>query len=1846
MLKLITLAMKKNITRFLLLCGILFGSFSAYGQNYVDFGYGVDTYCAPSNITFYDYSSIAPQGTAQYKWYIDFNLVSTAASPSGTFSVGKGLHYLTLEIFDSFDLSLLGTITYTLEIEGKITDFRVSGGTQLCPGQEIEFSVDQAYYVTWDFGYSSYFIPRYSTENYPRYVYDKPGIYNVTLIAESYCGSDTVQKLITVSNTAKPNITASDIIVEAGCINDPVKFTASGDFLSYLWEFGDGATSNAIEPQHTYKSDIITSYSAKLTVTNSCGGSTTVNFPVQIEFDVPANASFTYSVLNNQDYCPGSPVRFEPFGSGSYFWDFGDGSTSTEKNPEHIFTQMGDYSVSLTVTNGCNDTQTSSNYVNIYTGETYVPYPYFNFGLGYNQQQSETLNICPSTQVNFINETYSEPGINYTWDFGDGTSYFGYNATHNYQIPGSYTVILTSSNLCGQTNYAMKFINVDAGTVPSATLSSVPGAICAGDKVYFWDNEFDIRNNLTYSVTFGDGTSANNIKSLEDPELQILATHVYNTGGPYTYTFSAFNTCGNSKSLNGVITVDNNPARKPFYYVENSTEDNNYSPPSDWSARHNPSDYEISIPLSWPGWQAGYGNEFYILLWYGSVDAYYLSSNGYPDGFVKVTTPAIVSGISVKAYIPVDPIEQMSVGIAGAYYCGGTPRWEKDPDVAAPMTDSDYIEVYNIPIIPAGITDLSSMFMEVILDPYYYWDGICKTAKLDGTWNRNIEPGVFAHLELYPGDGDMYTAAYTDAAINYNKYNELDWGGYYTNQTGDTLYINSWYGICAGEGQYKVLRSDENTLQFIVINDPCSDRQNFLSGTFNRAIENPSNYLAVCPGDKIKFKVAGGVSYLWNFGDGTTSTLQFPFHSYSAPGNYDARVIATNSCGRKDTLYTTARVVANKPIDAYFYVPEHEKVSGDSIHFSASTSSYSMVDNNTYLWTFGDGTSSTLKNPVHVYFQPKDYMVKLTVTNGCGSFSYSEAVTITPKLRLCDAQFDYWVDGPAGFIDKSSGNPTSWTWDFGDGTVSTVQSPTHSYTRDGVYTVSLTVFNVATKCFSSVSRRISIGNVPCQSDFDFVINKGSGVATFTSKSQGATDYYWNFGDGKFSSSANPNHTYAKTGIYNVCLTIKDVTSGCSSVSCKKVVFIPVDQSYVEANFSFFTNPDNLEVRFSNLSSANSTSWYWTMGDGKVIKNQDFVYTYAKPGIYNVCLTAYDAITAKANTICKSVRVGNLGCTVGSDFTFFINPVSQEVQFYNSSYGPFTNCFWSFGDGKSSKAINPIHSYSKPGYYKISLAVRNSVDQCMDEFTRMVQVGTVDCQSEFEFRVNPDNNTVNFLNESNGNIAYYYWDFGDGTFSVLENPDHLYKKLGLYKASLTVMDNLANCVDYSVQNVQVGDVDCSAEFITYVDSSTSTAYFTNQVQGKSTALLWSFGDGTFSTNLNPSHRFPAAGFYSTGLNTYDINSGCMDYYEEMMLIGDIGIDCNADFFYSVDASSQVTFSNRSTGDIVDVIWNFGDDSDNSTELNPVHTYTKAGYYYVCLNIVNSQGIKSMGCKWVKVQENVANACRANFMFSIDSVQRKVKFADKSFGDIDSYSWDFGDNRSDSVSYEKNPVHTYDQKGYYMVRLKAENTATGCVSIEYKLLNVSDAQVLKAAFGYDALNPDKKRAGYPVDMVSSSSGDGATVEWDFGDKNLKKAEGFTIMDSTSKIVTHYYLVPGKYYVCLRISDPVTEQSDEYCEWVYTKFMLGTDINEPDGINLNIYPNPFINYTNIDFSVPDQQFVEIGIYDQLGRRIQTLVKGRKDSGNYQLTWETKSLTTGVYHLKMVTERGIITRQLVITK
>lgn len=345
-------------------------------------------------------------------------------------------------------------------------------------------------------------------------------------------------------------------------------------------------------------------------------------------------------------------------------------------------------------------------------------------------------------------------------------------------------------------------------------------------------------------------------------------------------------------------------------------------------------------------------------------------------------------------------------------------------------------------------------------------------------------------------------------------------------------------------------------------------------------------------------------SYRWNFGDGTESTERNPMHTYPTAGSYAVTLVVRNGGGEANVRKFVEVSLGTAPTAAFSF-----EVSGAQVNFVDK----STGNPTSWTWTFGDGTSSTVRNPVKAYPDAGSYTVTLTASNAAGSNSTSQVVVISPGTKPTSV-FTFTASGrQVNFVDQSTGNPSSWFWDFGDGTTSTTRNPVKTYAAAGSYTVTLTVANAAGSHASSQVVVIAAGTPPV-AKFEFAVNQR--VVNFLDKSTGSpTSWSWSFGDGGSSTQQNPVYTYSAPGNYTVTLT---VTNAAGSSSTNQVVTIATGAA-PQANFTY--GQSGMQVNFLDRSTGSPTSWTWEFGDGTFSSDQNPVKVYANPGTYTVVLTA-------------------------------------------------------------------------------------------------------------------------------------------------------------------------------------------------------------------------------------------------------------------------------------------------------------------------------------------------------------------------------------------------------------------------------------------------------------------------------------------------------------------------------------------------------------------------------------------------------------------------------------------------
>ncbi|MGA9029817.1 MAG: PKD domain-containing protein, partial [Methanoregula sp.] len=299
------------------------------------------------------------------------------------------------------------------------------------------------------------------------------------------------------------------------------------------------------------------------------------------------------------------------------------------------------------------------------------------------------------------------------------------------------------------------------------------------------------------------------------------------------------------------------------------------------------------------------------------------------------------------------------------------------------------------------------------------------------------------------------------------------------------------------------------------------------------------------------------------------------------------------------------------------------------------------------------------------------------------------------------------------FMDSSLNTPTSWTWLFGDGGISSLQNPAHIYTTPGTYTVTLIASNSAgsnTATYQGYITATKAASVPIVS---FVTNVTSGspplsVQFLDTSTNSPSSWVWSFGDGGTSASPNPVHTYTTQGSYAVTLTATNSAgSNTSSVSN----FITINQVTVVPMALFKTTVTSgyepLTVQFVDSSTNSPNSWVWSFGDGGTSTLQNPAHTYAAAGSYTVTLTVSNAMGS--NTVSQPGYITvNAAIPVASfiaNVTSGINPLG--VQFTDTSNNTPTGWYWTFGDGGTSTLQNPTHTFTSVGSYAISLGATNT-----------------------------------------------------------------------------------------------------------------------------------------------------------------------------------------------------------------------------------------------------------------------------------------------------------------------------------------------------------------------------------------------------------------------------------------------------------------------------------------------------------------------------------------------------------
>jgi uncharacterized repeat protein (TIGR01451 family) len=531
-----------------------------------------------------------------------------------------------------------------------------------------------------------------------------------------------------------------------------------------------------------------------------------------------------------------------------------------------------------------------------------------------------------------------------------------------------------------------------------------------------------------------------------------------------------------------------------------------------------------------------------------------------------------------------------------------------------------------------------------------------------------------------------------------------------------------------------------------------------------------------------------GESFVWEYGDGITSTTAAEVHThlYTTPGLYSVRLTAVNANGDHTRLYTNYIAVYDTPVADFTAAPT---VGVTPLQVSFSNGSLNATS---YHWNFGNGHTATTANPTVLYNISGVYTVTLTASNPGGSHTLVRPAYVTvhspPNASFTGAPRVGWAPLTVNFTNYSD-VADSYLWEYGDGATSATGAYIHSHIYDapGVYTVRLTASNAYGSNTLIRHNYIAVYDPP---EPAFTAAPLAGVepltVQFSNESQNATAYLWDFGDGQSSTAVSPTHIYQAGGVYTVTL---HASNPGGSVPLTRAEYIHVAH-LPQPGFTAAPREGllNLTSLFTN-TSLYADSYIWEYGDGATSDTAALTHThaYAAPGVYTVTLTAINAHGARTHIEAAYIVVYDMP---QADFSANpqTGPVPLNVSFTNQSLHA-NAYFWDFGDGATSSEENPAHLYTIAGQYTVTLTAANPYASHAVTQTALIAVYD-DPVAVFSAapRIGEGPLVVTFTNHSQY-ASDFIWDYGDGVSQTVNDPVHAYAYTlpGVYTVTLTAVN---------------------------------------------------------------------------------------------------------------------------------------------------------------------------------------------------------------------------------------------------------------------------------------------------------------------------------------------------------------------------------------------------------------------------------------------------------------------------
>ena len=636
-----------------------------------------------------------------------------------------------------------------------------------------------------------------------------------------------------------------------------------------------------------------------------------------------------------------------------------------------------------------------------------------------------------------------------------------------------------------------------------------------------------------------------------------------------------------------------------------------------------------------------------------------------------------------------------------------------------------------------------------------------------------------------------------------------------------------------------------------------------------------------------------------------------------------------------------------------------------------------------------------------------NYLI-LGSTNGCGSLAVE-------------------------FQDISSGNPTSWWWDFGNGLTSTDQHPVMVF-YPGVYDVTLKVSDSVSTDILQIADVIKVYELP-QVNFTADFTSGClplevSFEDLSLPSSPIVSWFWDFGDGGNDTIQHPSYLFNSSTEYDISLLVTD-SNNCSSIATKWSYIITEEKPQLDFTASpEFTCLNNQQIDFiNNTQSSQSLSYEWDFGDGQSSTVQNPIHWYTNQGMYSVKLTASSSVCSESITKFDFITVEGV---LGVDFTVDQNVGCEDnyiATFEELASTHVTDWFWEFGDGNTSTLANPSHVYVNSGFYDVTLKVTNQ-GNCIQQLTKQQYievlpkptihfsaVDSVACLTPFMLE----------LKDSTLDAISWTWKVEDSFIGNSQSEQFLIDSSGFYNVFLEVEDN-NGCKNSLLKNNYIKVDPVQLNFTSDLQSGCNPleVKFMPQVYSLSivTDFQWDFGNGIQSYNEHPIHQYNVGGMFDISLFVNN-QLGCTTSLlkSDYIKVTDPANTLFASSANTICGNDSVSFFDLSTttNPINSWYWDFGAAPYfNSNLQNPVHIFPDTGYHSISLTTEVSGCLDTLSLdSFVYVTSPIA------LFYPVQNCDdyASIQFHNESV-DYDSCIWDFGDG---NISYVNHPNHYYSNYG---------------------------------------------------------------------------------------------------------------------------------------------------------------------------------------------------------------------------